>query len=132
VLLNEKIYLSNDGGDSWIYKTPSGGRLSSIAMSSDGSKIIVCDFDTSIISTSYDSGTTWTNHSTGYGGSSWSAVTSSSDGSKLVAAAVNQPIYTSQTDNIGGISGTSSSADFLYSGNGEWLVVGNQGKLVSQ
>jgi hypothetical protein len=83
------------------HKTPGPFSWSSVASSSDGTKLVAAcyvveksQFNGGYIHTSVDSGKTWTERA-GAGARLWSAVASSSDGTKLAATAYDDYIYTS-------------------------------------
>lgn len=83
------LYVSSNSGVNW---TSRGSGFSSIACSSDGSKIIAGSSSGSI-RTSIDGGVTWTVQNSG--NADWRAVASSADGMTLAAAAYGGSVHTS-------------------------------------
>ena len=88
------LYTSTDSGAHWISNSPPAGfdLGVSVASSADGTKLAMVSFNSdsgtfTVISTSTNSGSTWTVPSQPYNlSSSWNWVASSADGTKLVAA----------------------------------------------
>jgi len=101
-IYNDYIYTSTDYGATWMQQTNAGSRgWSSVASSSDGSKLVVAargiwssDRIPDYIYTSTNYGVTWMQQ-TNAGSNNWISVASSSDGRKLVAAVNGDYIYTS-------------------------------------
>lgn len=82
-------------GTSWVARENSR-NWTSIASSSDGSKLLASAYDDRLY-TSTDSGFTWTPRVTNQ---AWKAVASSADGTKLVAVVVNGQIHTSTDSGV--------------------------------
>ena len=101
-----KIITSNNYGANWQELTGGigNGNWDSIAISSDGSKLLTGNSTGGYIYTSKDSGASW-QEVTAIGTRRWTAFASSSDGTKLVAANYGGFIYYS-TDS--GLSWTDS------------------------
>jgi hypothetical protein len=80
------------------------------------------------IYTSSDSGLHWTGQESAR---NWSAVASSSDGSKLAAVDSFGQIHTGVGSPATPIltGGSGSSVDLVYAGNGQFVVVGQQGSV---
>ena len=86
----------------------------SIACSADGTKLVAAS---SVISTSTNSGVTWTAQNSGV--LPWTSVASSADGNKLVATA-DSAIYTSDPVQYPYVGAANSTEQFQYLGNGVW------------
>ena len=87
------MYQSFDSGATWaIIQNLPAGNWEDIAMSSDGSKIAICNFG-EYIYTSADYGVTWTPR-TLLGERNWYNVKCSADGSKLAAVDQGGKLYT--------------------------------------
>ena len=69
---------------------------------------------------------TWTAHESPR---PWQSVASSADGTKLVAVVSVGQIYTTRITTLTG--GLHSSAELVYAGNGQWIVVSQQGSLTT-
>jgi hypothetical protein len=113
VASTDAISFTGTCGAAWTDRTGSGSRdWRSIASSSNGTKLVACDYAGHLY-TSADSGATWTERDSHEG---WIAVASSSDGVKLVACSAPGLIYTS----------TDSGANWTMqasSGTREWRSV---------
>lgn len=108
------IATSTDSGETWILReTNSNLSLTSVASSSDGSKLLAGGI-TGYLYTSSDSGLSWTPRMTD-GARNWMDVATSSDGTKLIAGEQNG-IYVSSD------SGASWSLR-LAGTNGSWNAV---------
>jgi hypothetical protein len=59
----------------------------------------------------------------------WRSVASSADGAKLVAVALSGQIYTNTVTTISG--GPLASVELVHAGNGQWVIVNQQGALAS-
>jgi hypothetical protein len=106
-LAGGKFYYSTNGGTSWLtnYTAPS---LSTLAFSSDGTKMVGTSNNSGPIYLSSDSGNTWTNNALIR---NWSAVASSADGTHLAATVTNGQIY---------ISADSGMTWYAHSTNRAW------------
>ena len=93
---------------------------SSIAMSSDGTKLAAA-VSGGHIYTSSNSGATWTDHSSGAiaGNKDWSSIAMSSDGTKLAAAVSGGHIYTSSNS---GATWTDRSSGVIAGNKGWWSI----------
>lgn len=92
--INEYLYISTDGGDTWTASaTDTHREWQSVASSEDGRKLVAAAWQDGIY-TSTDSGQSWSSHAAGMN-KAWHAVASSADGNRLVAVAQNDQIYVS-------------------------------------
>ncbi len=97
------IYASTNAGAAWLGGQNSAGFWESVASSAPGDKLVAAASartdvggPRALISTSTNSGATWTsNNVPGAYEPYWQSVASSADGTRLVAAASGLPIYTS-------------------------------------
>ncbi|MBP6884397.1 MAG: peptidoglycan-binding protein [Candidatus Pacebacteria bacterium] len=110
------IYISTDGGISWTPRTvPGAHQLWSLAMSSDGMRLIAGD-NNGYIYTSTDGGVVWVTR-TSPGMHQWWGVASSSDGMKLAAGdAYYGYIYTS-------INGGATWTQRMSTGGHTWSMI---------
>jgi hypothetical protein len=76
------IYLSRDGGITWTNAPAPVNDWTSVAMSSDGAKLVAAGFDAVYISTDY--GATWAAAAAPF--AAWKALTCSADGSQIAGA----------------------------------------------
>jgi hypothetical protein len=122
VVYGGQIYTSADSGVNWTPRE-NGTTWYSVASSADGTKLVAVVYNGQIY-TSIDSGVTWAaRESVRY----WGGVASSADGTKLVALVYNGQIYTSAVTSLSG--GPYASAELVYTGNGKWNVVRQQGTI---
>jgi hypothetical protein len=121
------LLLSRDAGASWNRANLPKFFLTSIAISADGSKLVVGATDTGgttgdHLFTSADSGATWTDQAGApqgkFGGLFWKSVASSADGTKLVLGSNGGGLYTSADSGVtwqqnfpGAWNAVASSAD---------------------
>jgi len=87
------IYISPDGGGTWLASSSPTSHWTSVACSADGVRLVAA-MTFGGIYTSTDSGTTWVSNNVPVG--SWSAVACSADGTKLVAVVDGGGIWTAQ------------------------------------
>ena len=112
---NNYVYTSIDSGSNWVQRTASGLRnWTGIASSLDGTRLIACASGGGV-STSIDSGATWTFLANAL---SWTGVASSANGSNLVAVAQGNFVYVSSN---GGQTWTNRTAI------GNWTCVASSG-----
>ena len=86
-----------EGGYTWTERTnadASPGFWLDVASSADGTKLAAAAYSDGPISTSTDSGATWTKQ-TAAGLRYWNSITSSADGTNLAATVIDGYIYTS-------------------------------------
>ncbi len=129
-MFGDYIYRSTDTGANWGALTGStSGFYTSVASSSDGSKLASTLSFGGPLSTSSNSGSTWTDQAdAGTGGAGlWQSVAMSSDGSKLLA--VSTAIVRTSTNS--GVSwstesapGTATWRKAAMSSDGAYMVVG--------
>jgi hypothetical protein len=105
--LNAQVYVSSDGGASYIQTYPYVSGQTRIAMSSDGTKLAIVSYAYGALSTSTDSGLTWTQRSI-FGFKYWTGVAMSNDGSKIIATAWNDYVYKSSDYGVTWAPDTSS------------------------
>jgi hypothetical protein len=118
------IYTSTDSGLTWILQANAPlAQWRSIASSNDGTKLLAVAYAGQIY-TSTDSGVTWTPRDSAR---SWTGVACSGDGMSIVAVTGDQ-IYTAGPS-VSGLPGT--SVEVVYTGNGQWILVNQQGTLKS-
>jgi hypothetical protein len=119
-----QIYTSADSGATWTPRE-SARFWWSVASSADGAKLAAVVYGGQIY-TSTDSGASWTPRESAR---QWVSVASSADGAKLAAVVQGGQIYTSGITTLTG--GLHSSAELVYAGNGQWIVVSQQGSLTT-
>jgi hypothetical protein len=90
-----KLRVSADAGTNWNVTRFATTNFTSIAISSDGSRIVALAIGNAIYMSS-NSGTTWTASNVPFG--KWSSVASSADGTRLVAVVNGGGIYTWQAE----------------------------------
>lgn len=95
-MANPVIRNSTDSGATWTTQLTGSGSFSSVASSTDRTKLIASIFG-SLLLTSTDSGVNWTFRESAR---QWKAVASSGDGSKLVAVVNGGRIYTSTDSGV--------------------------------
>ena len=123
--LKGQIYTSYDGGATWVGRE-SFRTWSSIAASADGARLAAV-VDSGEIFTSGNSGVTWTARESAR---AWSSIASSTDGTRLVAAVARGLLYTASIyTSLTGVAQT--SAELVYAGNGQWIVVSQYGVLTT-
>jgi photosystem II stability/assembly factor-like uncharacterized protein len=122
------IYTSSDSGASWTLRytlSDTNQVISDIAMSADGTDVVVTATGTSTggnIYTSANSGVSWTVRESLR---KWTAVASSSDGTKLAAVVEGGAIYTSINSGVSWTaraSGNRTWTDIATSADGSKLV----------
>jgi hypothetical protein len=89
------IFVSRNGGLTWVATSTPATEWASIACSSDGNKLVAADFNAGVYM-STDVGASWTN-TLGITSGLRSSVASSADGSKVAAALYGDGIWVSQT-----------------------------------
>ena len=98
---DRRVYTSSDGGRNWEFFTEglpdkdSGATFDSIASSSDGIKLAICDSTNGTIYTSSDTGVSWTRVGLNLPVSTWTSITSSTNGTNLAICSRAGLIYTS-------------------------------------
>ena len=112
--IDHNLYVSVDGGATWIARNVPATGLRDVAVSADGTKVLVSG-DPGNLYTSTDGGMTWTTRAADRGTLQWIAVASSSDGMKLVAASNAEPYGSSSngyvyTSTNGGVTWTQISS----------------------
>jgi photosystem II stability/assembly factor-like uncharacterized protein len=97
------VMISRNYGVDWDYGIVSEPfkTFTGLAMSSDGTKIVVCESPSGYIYTSTDTGATWTTQ-THDGPRNWSGIASSADGINLLACTSSDPgcVYTSTDSGV--------------------------------
>lgn len=120
------VYLSNNGGQTWMGSSSPSKLWDAVAISSDGSKLVAAVTNGGGIYTSSDSGSTWTLNSPST--LNCCSVASSADGSKLVAVAFGTAIYTNNgTTWAVSVSGGDWTSVASSSSGANLVAVGNNG-----
>lgn len=102
---NNDVFVSNDGGTTWVNVSDGTAIDTSyfqdVAISADGSTLVVGGTPDGVF-TSTDGGTTWTNTMLGEGipQGNWYSVDVNEDGTKMVAALIGSDVYV--TSDAGG------------------------------
>jgi hypothetical protein len=113
------IYTTTNSGDSWSLTSAPSNKWNSVAMSSDGNKIVAVAGGSNfqgLIYTSTNFGVNWT--AANVPSTNWISVASSADGNKLVAAVRNGGIWISQTTPSPQLNLTPTNGGFKLS----WLI----------
>lgn len=109
------IYISPDGGGTWLASSSPTSHWTSVACSADGVRLVAATMFGGIY-TSTDSGATWVSNDVPV--ASWSAVACSADGAKLVAVADDGGIWTAQVTPAPALNLTRSGSNLSIS----WIV----------
>ena len=109
------IYISPDGGGTWLASSSPTSHWTAVACSADGVRLVATTSFAGIY-TSTNSGATWVSNNAPV--TSWSAVACSADGTKLVAVADGGGIWTAQSIPAPSLSIAQSSTNVVLS----WIV----------
>lgn len=99
----DQLYVSRDGGQTWIARGPTI-NCTGVAASSSGAKMVAAAYNGQLY-TSTDYGSNWTARATTR---LWDCVASSADGVRLVAGVSNGYLYTSVDSGVNWIQRASS------------------------
>jgi photosystem II stability/assembly factor-like uncharacterized protein len=136
---NGRLYLSDNGGDTWTETQPAGDMNANwiaAAMSSDGETILVGAYGTGLY-LSTNGGDSWTNVGAGTGATNWYSSTISDDDQVLMAGTQNEGVFISSDngDNWNKTSLTDTGATWVTmaaSDTGSVLMAGDYNGDVSR